>query len=165
VKKIDVKLKTIRSIFFCLIFGYLLKKHGEYYLGGSLFVQYFVPFFVFQFWLSTFTYFHHRHKDAAGWKKDENWDKVYGGLYATVHVDFPAWIEFLTLDINWHLPHHASVMVPWYNLRPATYNLLKNMVMFYKLMFFLGNYGRKQQQDVICIPRMDSAHFQICKYQ
>lgn len=123
--KMDVKLKSLRSILFCLAFGYFLYNSGAAYLGGSLSRQYLVPFLVFQFWLSTFTYFHHRNKDAAGWRKDEKWDKVYGGLFATVHVDFPAWIEFLTLDINWHLPHHASALVPWYNLRPATYNLLK----------------------------------------
>jgi len=125
VKKFDVKFKSLRSIICCLIFGYYFYHYGSYYLGGSLLVMYLPAFLVFQFWLSTFTYFHHRHKDAAGWRKEENWDKVYGGLFATVHVDFPAWVEFLTLDINWHLPHHASALVPWYNLRPATFNLLK----------------------------------------
>jgi len=124
-KKLDVKLKALRSIIFCIISAYLLYNYGAYYFGGSLAKIYLVPFLVFQFWLSTFTYFHHRHKEAAGWRKDDNWDKVYGGLFATVHVDFPAWIEFLTLDINWHLPHHASSLIPWYNLRPATYKLLK----------------------------------------
>jgi len=125
VKKMEVRFKAARSIFFCYAFMYYLYNYGAAHLGGALAVVYLPGFLVFQFWLSTFTYFHHRHKDAAGWKQDKNWDKVYGGLYATVHVDFPAWIEFLTLDINWHLPHHASSLVPWYNLRPATYSLLK----------------------------------------
>jgi len=86
---------------------------------------------VFQFWLSTFTYFHHRlpytggKKAPVGWKKDEDWTKLYGGLFATVHVDYPSWIEFLTLDINWHIPHHVSSRIPWYNLRKCTYALLK----------------------------------------
>jgi len=125
VREVSVKIKAIRSIILCLVFGYLLLQHGSYYLNGGLVVMYLMPFYVFQFWLSTFTYFHHRHKEAAGWRENEKWDKVFGGLFATVHVDFPAWVEFLTLDINWHLPHHASALVPWYNLRPATYNLLK----------------------------------------
>jgi len=125
VSRMDVKIKTMRSIVFCLLAAYLLYNYGAQYLGGSLAVVYLVPFLVFQFWLSTFTYFHHRHKDAAGWRKDANWDKVYGGLFATVHVDFPSWVEWLTLDINWHLPHHASALIPWYNLRPASYKLLK----------------------------------------
>jgi omega-6 fatty acid desaturase (delta-12 desaturase) len=125
VKKMDVKIKAFRSIIFCVACFYWLYYYGAAAFGAPLLISYVPAFLVFQFWLSTFTYFHHRHKDAAGWKQEANWDKVYGGLYATVHVDFPAWIEFLTLDINWHLPHHASSLVPWYNLRPATYNLLK----------------------------------------
>jgi len=124
-KKIEAKIKSFRSIVFCLLFGYFLYQKGTEYLNGSLLITYVIPFLVFQFWLSTFTYFHHRNKDAAGWRKTDKWDKVFGGLFATIHVDFPAWVEFLTLDINWHLPHHASSLVPWYNLRPATYKLLK----------------------------------------
>jgi len=58
-------------------------------------------------------------------KKNEDWSKLYGGLFATVHVDYPSWIEFLTLDINWHIPHHVSSKIPWYNLRKCTYALLK----------------------------------------
>jgi len=123
--KMSVKLKSLRSIILCFVCLYCLYQFGPEYLGGSVAKIYWVPFLVFQFWLSTFTYFHHRHKDAAGWRKDEQWDKVHGGLFATVHVDFPSWIEWLTLDINWHLPHHASALIPWYNLRPATYKLLK----------------------------------------
>jgi len=117
------KIKCLRSVVCCLVTGYFLIN----YLStiGNIWSLYVIPFLVFQFWLSTFTYFHHRHKEAAGWKKGEDWNPVFGGLFATIHVDFPAWIEFLTLDINWHLPHHASSLVPWYNLRPATYNLMK----------------------------------------
>jgi len=118
------KIGTARSIIFCIIAGYLTYKYVS--VIGSFWSLYILPFLVFQFWLSTFTYFHHRNKDAAGWKKTSEWDKVFGGLFATVHVDFPAWIEYLTLDINWHLPHHASALIPWYNLRPATYRLLKS---------------------------------------
>jgi len=117
------KIKCLRSVICCLVAGYFTINFISSI--GNIFSLYVIPFLVFQFWLSTFTYFHHRHKDAAGWRKQEHWDIVFGGLFATVHVDFPAWIEFLTLDINWHLPHHASSLVPWYNLRPATYNLLK----------------------------------------
>lgn len=61
----------------------------------------------------------------VGWKKGEDWDKVYGSLFATVHVGYPSWVEFLTLDINWHLPHHVSARIPWYNLRKCTYALLQ----------------------------------------
>jgi len=124
------RLEVIRSILICLLGAYISVSVALRL--GSFFKFWFVPFLVFQFWLSTFTYFHHRlpstftqGKPSVGWKKTENWDKIYAGLYATVHVDYPSWIEFLTLDINWHIPHHVSSRIPWYNLRKCTYALLK----------------------------------------
>lgn len=91
---------------------------------GSVFSLWIMPFLAFQFWLSTFTYFHHRNPNGVGWKDDEDWNKLYGSLLSTVHVDYPSWVEFLTLDINWHLPHHVSPLIPWYNLRKCTYALM-----------------------------------------
>ena len=35
-------------------------------------------------------------------------------------------IEFLTHDINVHVPHHVSSKIPWYNLRRATDSLREN---------------------------------------
>jgi len=101
---------------------------------GSILKLYVVPFLVFQFWLSTFTYFHHKNPRGVGWKEDHEWNRLYGSLFATVHVDYPSWVEFLTLDINWHLPHHVSPLIPWYNLRKCTYALFKQ-------------YGDKLQHD------------------
>jgi len=92
---------------------------------GSVVSIWLIPFLIFQFWLSTFTYFHHRNPRAAGWKDGDDWTKLYGSFFATVHVDYPAWVEFLTLDINWHVPHHISPLIPWYNLRKCTYALMK----------------------------------------
>jgi len=125
------KLDVFRSILFAILGG-IISVNIAIRLG-SFFKIWFVPFLVFQFWLSTFTYFHHRlppkysqnNPSPVGWKKEKDWSKLYGGLYATVHVDFPAWVEFLTLDINWHLPHHVSSRIPWYKLRECTYSLLK----------------------------------------
>jgi len=121
---------AIRSILVALLGGYISISLCIR-LGG--FVKFWLlPFLVFQFWLSTFTYFHHRlpthldgKKNPVGWKKEKDWTKLYGGLFATIHVDYPSWIEFLTLDINWHIPHHVSSKIPWYNLRRCTYALLK----------------------------------------
>jgi len=125
------RMAVTRSIAFAIIGGYLSISLAIQL--GSFFKFWLVPFLVFQFWLSTFTYFHHRlpsnyspnNPSPVGWKKDEKWDKLYGGLYATVHVDYPSWVEFLTLDINWHLPHHVSSRIPWYRLRGCTHALLK----------------------------------------
>jgi len=114
---------VVRSIFFSIVLGGLAVYISSFF--GSVWKMYVIPWLVFHFWLSTFTYFHHRNPRGAGWKEPEDWNKVYGSLFATVHVGFPAWVEWLTLDINWHLPHHASALIPWYNLRRCTYALLK----------------------------------------
>jgi len=125
------RMEVTRSIVFALIGGYISIRIALEL--GSFFKFWVAPFLVFQFWLSTFTYFHHRlppgfsptNPNPVGWKKETDWSKLYGGLYATVHVDFPAWVEFMCLDINWHLPHHVSSRIPWYRLRECTYALLK----------------------------------------
>jgi fatty acid desaturase len=41
-------------------------------------------------------------------------------VIATYHVRFPAPLEFLWNDINWHLAHHIRTNIPWYHLREAT---------------------------------------------
>ena len=35
-------------------------------------------------------------------------------------------VDFLTHDISWHVPHHVSTKIPWYNLRAATNSLREN---------------------------------------
>lgn len=35
-------------------------------------------------------------------------------------------VEFLCHDISWHVPHHCSTKIPWYNLRKATNSLREN---------------------------------------
>jgi len=114
---------TLRSVIFALVGSVSTMYLLSFY--GSVWKLYVIPFLVFQFWLSTFTYFHHRNPRGAGWKEPEDWTRVYGSLFATVHVGFPAWVEWLTLDINWHLPHHVSPLIPWYNLRRCTFALMQ----------------------------------------
>eukprot|EP01104_Vermistella_antarctica_P006030 TRINITY_DN16769_c0_g1_i1.p1 TRINITY_DN16769_c0_g1~~TRINITY_DN16769_c0_g1_i1.p1 ORF type:complete len:416 (+),score=53.99 TRINITY_DN16769_c0_g1_i1:93-1250(+) len=98
-----------------------LKSRG----GWFAIVKYWVmPYVVFNFWLSTYTYFHHKSPDM-GWKPAAQWNKAQAQLYGTAHVDYSAIIEFLHMDINWHIPHHVSTKIPWYNLRRATYALLR----------------------------------------
>jgi len=136
------RLGCIRSIILTLVGGFYAINYIATF--GSLWKLYFIPFLVFQFWLSTFTYFHHRNTDGAGWKETEDWDKVYGALFATIHVDYPSWIEFLTLNINWHLPHHVSSSVPWYNLRRATFS----MTQAYGKQLHFSEFGWKLWREV-----------------
>merc|ERR1711871_949702 len=83
-----------------------------------------MPYLGFNFWLSTYTYFHHKAADIK-WHRSEGWNKAEAQLFGTVHVDYHPIIEFLHFDINWHIPHHVTVKIPWYNLRRATYALMR----------------------------------------
>jgi omega-6 fatty acid desaturase (delta-12 desaturase) len=77
-----------------------------------------VPQLFFQIWLSTFTFLHHTHPERR-FLAPEEWSFAPAQLHATVHVRFPRLIEWLTHDINWHVPHHVCVGIPHYRLRQA----------------------------------------------
>eukprot|EP01134_Creolimax_fragrantissima_P008212 CFRG8212T1 len=100
--------------------------YGLYLTDGwwGVFKYWMVPYLCFNFWLSTYTYFHHKSRDI-GWIEKHNWNKAQAQLFHTAHVDYHPIIEWLHFDINWHIPHHVSTRIPWYNLRRATYALLK----------------------------------------
>jgi acyl-lipid omega-6 desaturase (Delta-12 desaturase) len=89
------------------------------WLGGWYGVVYLflLPQLVVHFWLSTFTLLHHTHKDAT-WHAAADWSFAVQ-LRGTTHVAYPRWVEWLTHDINWHVPHHVCVGVPHYHLREA----------------------------------------------
>jgi omega-6 fatty acid desaturase (delta-12 desaturase) len=77
-----------------------------------------IPQLVFQMWLSTFTLLHHTHPERR-FLAPEEWAFAPAQLHATVHVRFPRLVEWLTHDINWHVPHHVCVGIPHYRLRRA----------------------------------------------
>eukprot|EP00210_Caulerpa_lentillifera_P001843 g1772.t1 len=84
-----------------------------------------VPWLGYHFWMSTFTMVHHTAPHIP-FKKAEDWNAAKAQLSGSVHCDYPAWVDFLTHDISWHVPHHVSSKIPWYNLRTATESLREN---------------------------------------
>ncbi|AKG20755.1 fatty acid desaturase [Calothrix sp. 336/3] len=83
------------------------------------FVKYwFIPWMVYHFWMSTFTYVHHTSPNVPFAEADK-WNEAIAQLSGTVHCDYPRWVEFLCHDINVHVPHHISTAIPSYNLRLA----------------------------------------------
>ena len=84
-----------------------------------------VPWLGYHFWMSTFTVVHHTAPHIA-FNESEDWNAAKAQLSGSVHCDYPAWVDFLTHDISWHVPHHVSSKIPWYNLRKATQSLRDN---------------------------------------
>jgi acyl-lipid omega-6 desaturase (Delta-12 desaturase) len=81
-----------------------------------------MPWLVYHFWMSTFTIVHHTMPDIP-FHYPEQWHAASDQLKGTVHCDYPLWVEWLCHDINWHIPHHISTAIPFYNLRKATESL------------------------------------------
>lgn len=95
-------------------------------LGIVGFLKFWVmPWFVYHFWMSTFTIVHHTVPEIA-FKPADQWHEAEAQLCGTVHCDYPWWVEFLCHDINVHIPHHISTAIPWYNLRLAHQSLKEN---------------------------------------
>lgn len=84
-----------------------------------------MPWLGYHFWMSTFTVVHHTAPHIP-FKHADEWDAAKAQLSGTVHCDYPRWVEFLTHDINVHVPHHVNSRIPWYNLRKATDSLRQN---------------------------------------
>lgn len=64
------------------------------------------------------TFLHHTHKGS--FVSDVNHTENFRTqVLGTFNVRFPAWMEWMWLDINIHLPHHLSPRIAWYQLKPA----------------------------------------------
>jgi len=94
--------------------------------GWTAVVKYWLlPWLGYHFWMSTFTVVHHTAPHIA-FNSSEDWNPAKAQLSGSVHCDYPGWVDFLTHDISWHVPHHVSSKIPWYNLRKATESLREN---------------------------------------
>lgn len=114
------------SIFFTGMFTALIlaatwKAAGWY---GVIFL-FVVPQLTFQFWMSTFTFFHHTNPDSL-FMAEGTWDAAKAQLGSTIHIRYPRWVDWLTHDISWHVPHHVCVGIPHYHLREA-HRVLKSV--------------------------------------
>jgi len=111
------------SIILCLI-ATMVMAIGSYRLGGlyGFVCLFIIPQFIFQFWLSIFTYFHHTTDDRT-MHSESTWSMEKAQLAGTIHVNYPRIVEWFCHDINWHVPHHVCVGIPHYNLRKAHHSL------------------------------------------
>jgi len=118
-----VKSSTAILTYFCLIFFPLLFTMTGGLWGIAKF--WLVPWLGFHFWMATFTLFHHTAPHIP-FVEESKWHDATAALQHTVHVHYPAWVDFLCHDISVHVPHHVSSAIPHYNLRMAYDSLKKN---------------------------------------
>lgn len=118
--------RVIVSLAAVALFAFVALPALTYYTGFWGLVKYWVmPWLGYHFWMSTFTVVHHTAPHIP-FKPAKEWNAAKAQLSGTVHCDYPAWVEFLTHDISWHVPHHVNSRIPYYNLRKATESLREN---------------------------------------
>ena len=111
--------RVLRSIALVSIFALVLFPSLWLMAGPWGIVKYWLmPWLGYHFWMSTFTLVHHTVPEIP-FQYEANWHEVEAQLAGTLHCDYPRWVELLCHDINVHVPHHISVGIPSYNLRPA----------------------------------------------
>jgi acyl-lipid omega-6 desaturase (Delta-12 desaturase) len=126
--KIDRKdrKKVIVSKLLVLIFSFIFFPALAVTIGFWGIIKFWlIPWLVYHFWFSTFTLLHHTSPGTV-WKMDSEWNAAQANLVGTIHCDYPWWVEFLCHDINYHIPHHISTAIPFYNLRMAHQSLREN---------------------------------------
>jgi acyl-lipid omega-6 desaturase (Delta-12 desaturase) len=118
--------KVSRSIAAVVIFAAVFFPTLLYFTGPWGVVKFWLmPWLGYHFWMSTFTLVHHTIPEIQ-FRYGDRWNEVESQLSGTLHCDYPKWIEVLCHDINVHVPHHVSVGIPSYNLRPAYAALKEN---------------------------------------
>ena len=64
----------------------------------------------------------HANEDSLLYEKNA-WTPAKGQVVSTFDTRFPRWLEVLWCGINFHIPHHVSPGIPWYNLEKAAHAL------------------------------------------
>jgi len=114
------------SMIVVLVFAAIFFPTLIFYTGVWGLVKFWVvPWFVYHFWMSTFTLVHHTDPDIQ-FSHPEEWNQALAQLEGTVHCSYPRWVEILCHDINVHIPHHISTAIPSYNLRKVHASLQEN---------------------------------------
>ncbi|MFZ4638773.1 MAG: fatty acid desaturase [Nodosilinea sp.] len=111
--------KVLRSVLLVGVFSLVFFPTLWAISGPWGIVKYWLmPWLGYHFWMSTFTLVHHTVPEIS-FHPTATWNEAEAQLSGTLHCDYPHWVEVLCHDINVHIPHHISVGIPSYNLRPA----------------------------------------------
>lgn len=117
-RKDDLKMVYGSIVFTTLVTTLVLVLCWHFAGWYGLIFLFAIPQVTFQFWMSTFTFFHHTNPDSP-FMDESVWDPARAQLGSTIHMRYPAWVDWLTHDISWHVPHHVCVGIPHYHLREA----------------------------------------------
>lgn len=82
----------------------------------NVFIYYWIPYFIYCFWLLAVTFLHHT-EPGATWYNTKNWNYVRGNLESIDRVY--GWLEHFHHDIGTHVVHHLFPAIPHYYLRDA----------------------------------------------
>ncbi len=102
------------AIYAAVFFPTMLATVGVW----GLVKYFFVPWAIAYGWFSTVTLMHHSHVEVPFLDK-LRWSAATANLAMTIYCRFPRWCEFLSHDINVHVPHHIAPSIPFYRLRQA----------------------------------------------
>lgn len=112
-------IRVLAHTFLSLVLSVLLLVWYYHLVGTDKFlVMYVAPAFVGTTLGALLTFLHHTHKGSYVTDLTTS-DSFRTQVLGTFNVRFPAWLEWMWLDINIHLPHHLSTRIPWYRLKSA----------------------------------------------
>lgn len=80
---------------------------------------YFLPLYIFAFFLVVITFSHHNAKESVTWYDDTEWSFVKGAL-STVDRSYGRVLDEVFHDIGTHQVHHLFKSIPHYHLCEAT---------------------------------------------
>jgi acyl-lipid omega-6 desaturase (Delta-12 desaturase) len=78
-----------------------------------------MPFLIWNFMGGATIYQHHTHESLPWFRSNEERKRLCGQEAVTMHVRYPRWYNFLSLNIMEHTAHHVNPGIPLYNLAKA----------------------------------------------
>jgi omega-6 fatty acid desaturase (delta-12 desaturase) len=77
-----------------------------------------VPFLVWNYSIGITVYVHHIAPEIV-WAERREWTKWHGQMEGTTIIHLPRWLNVFYHNIFLHVPHHADMRIPFYNLPRA----------------------------------------------
>lgn len=86
-----------------------------------------MPWLAFHAWMSTLSLLQHTAPHIPLRPATYEYDKAQAVISGTATVVLPRWLEYIINDLNYHIPHHISLDIPFYNFKTAYLYLRKRL--------------------------------------